>query len=265
MAVSDVLVLGSQGQVGQSLRRIAPQFEYWDRSQLDLSNIEDVARTMRARKPDTVINLAAYTQINANGSEVLAKSCRRYFYISTDYVYPGTKASPYIETDSTDPVNHYGLTKLQGEQLAQKANPNTTIIRTSWVISEFGVNFVKRMLELGRARPELSVVNDQIGSPTYAHDLAEVLLKMVTQNPLLAPGVYHYSSEGAISWYDLAAYTLQQAGIKTPVKPIPTSAYPTKAKRPAYSVLDKSKIKLAMGLAVPPWQDAVNRCLKGLL
>lgn len=291
---SKVVVIGKNGQVASALFDIAPQFEYIDRKSLDLSRPELIRSFFKNqfgdKKPDLILNLAAYTQVdkaesekelaykvNALASAELAQLAERYVYISTDYVFGGvepksTAARPLLETDPTSPVNYYGETKLAGEKLALSTNANSIIIRTSWVYSTTGVNFVKRIAQLAKERPELKVVADQLGSPTYAPDLANVILKIAESTPArpLTPGIYNYSNEGQCSWYEFAKEIVaaaQLANKVTPTKaslakvlPILTKEYPTPARRPYYSVLDKTKIKQALNIEIPHWQDSFKKC-----
>ncbi|MEK6554218.1 MAG: dTDP-4-dehydrorhamnose reductase [Bdellovibrionota bacterium] len=274
----NIWVIGQSGQLASCLKDLNLGYRFIGRSELDLANVENIRKFFASQtiKPDVILNTAAYTQvdkaetereaayaINALASEELASHCKRYFYVSTDYVYGGSNDRPYSETDPVAPVNYYGETKLAGENLARAANINTFVIRTSWLYSPYGVNFVKRMAELGATRPQLKVVNDQIGTPTWAPDLAKLLKQMIDRSNAqgsraLAPGIYNYSNEGRCSWYDLAVETLKASASKTQILPISTSEYPTPARRPAYSVLDKSKIKEALSLSIKNWRDSFS-------
>ena len=183
--------------------------------------------------------------------------------ISTDYVFNGTNHTPYVETDTPCPDSVYGSTKLAGELGVQKFCKRSMIIRTAWLYSTFGNNFVKTMIRLGSEKTELGVIFDQIGTPTYARDLARVIMTAIEQG--IKPGVYHFSNEGVISWYDFTKAILRIAGIKTcHVRPLHTSEYPTPAKRPAYSVLDKTKIKQALNIEIPYWEESLADCIKAL-
>ena len=231
-------------------------------------------------EPKAVINCAAYTAvdkaesepelaqlINATATGYLADACRLidipFIHISTDFVYDGNKTIPLFETDATNPSGVYAKTKLEGEQLALQKHKKTIIIRTSWVYSSFGNNFVKTMLRLGREKPELKVVNDQTGSPTYARDLAEALLKITLLCEALKPwGIYNFSNEGAITWYEFAEEILLLKGIETPVHPITTAQFPTPAMRPAYSAMSKEKIIKTFGIRPQPWKHSLEECLK---
>lgn len=285
-----VLVTGANGQLGQSIQFIANkypniQFVYTDFQEMDITNIESCQTVFSKYKPQFCINTAAYTAvdkaesesekanlINATGAENLATVCKKFntilLHISTDFIFDGTSTVPYSETAAPKPQSVYGQTKLDGEIAIQKIWEKHFIIRTSWVYSQFGNNFMKTMLRLASERDSLSVVSDQIGTPTNAVDLAEVLIKIVDSchaELVLASsityGVYNFSSEGKCSWYDFANEIFHQKGIKIDLKPIPTSAYPTPAKRPAYSVLDKTKIKNTFNIEIKEWQTSLRVCL----
>lgn len=265
-----VLVTGANGQVGQSLQFIAPkytniQFVFCDSSTLDITNLNNVEQLFKQFKPNFCINAAAYTAvdkaesepgkarlINVDGAKNLAEVCKEFdtilLHISTDFVFDGTKNTPYTEEDIPNPTGVYGQTKLDGEKAIQETWHKHFIIRTSWVYSQFGNNFMKTMLRLASERDKLSVVNDQIGTPTNAVDLAEVLIKIILKTRNSQPvtrnfGIYNFSNEGQCSWYDFANKIFEFNNIKINLEPIPTISFPTPAKRPAYSVLDKSKIK----------------------
>ncbi len=284
---SSILVTGSNGQLGKELRELEsayPQFDFifLSREDLPIHHFELVRNSFRAYHPQYLINCAAYTavdraeterelafQVNGEAVGVLAAVCRendcRLIHISTDYVFDGTANVPYKENSPVNPQSIYGASKLEGEKLAQQLNPASIIIRTSWVYSEFGKNFVKTMLQLMKEREEISVVNDQVGSPTYAADLAEAIIKIIDNSQMPGrnwqPGIYHFSNEGIITWYDFAVAIKELSGSKCNINPVPTSAYPTAAKRPAYSVLDKSKIQQATGITLKNWKDSLSRCL----
>lgn len=290
-----VLVTGANGQLGQSIQFIANQypniqFIYTDYQELDITNFESCHTVFAKYKPQFCINTAAYTAvdkaeseaekahlINVIGPENLAKVCKEYntilLHISTDFIFDGTSTQPYLETDIPNPKSVYGQTKLDGELAVQKNWEKHFIIRTSWVYSQFANNFMKTMLRLASERDSLSVVNDQIGTPTYAVDLAKVLMVIIVSSFKLASsvrfhsgqvssfGIYNFSNEGQCSWYDFANEIFHQKGIKIDLKPIPTSAYPTPAKRPAYSVLDKTKIKSTFDIKINDWQTSLRVCL----
>lgn len=291
MANPKIIVTGANGQLGRELSRLAQQFPAFDivplsREQLPIHQFESVRNYFDAVRPAYCINCAAYTAVdkaekeqeqamlvNAESVSVLAAVCRlyntRFIHISTDYVFDGTANTPYKEDSKVNPVNFYGLTKLKGEALCLLQNSDSIIIRTSWVYSEFGANFVKTMLRLMKERDTLGVVNDQVGSPTYAGDLAETILTIVANSEQQAAnwtaGIYHYSNEGVISWYDFAVAIRNLSASTCVVNPIPTSAYPTPAKRPAYSVFSKEKIKQQFGITIPAWETSLQQCIKRLL
>jgi len=269
-----VLVTGANGQLGQSLQFIAPnypdiQFVFCDSSQLDITNLNNIKQFFKQFKPNFCINAAAYTAvdkaesepekahlINVVGAKNLAVVCKEFdtilLHISTDFVFDGTKSTPYTEEDIPNPTGVYGQTKLEGEKAIQETWHKHFIIRTSWVYSQFGSNFMKTMLRLASERDKLSVVNDQIGTPTNAVDLAEVLIKIITTYNLQPTiynlfGIYNFSNEGQCSWYDFAKKIFEFNGVKVNLEPIPTTSFPTPAKRPGYSVLEKSKIKNTFG------------------
>ncbi len=280
-----ILVTGANGQLGKELKQLSssfPQFEFHflSREDLPIHHFELVRNFFNAYHPAYLINCAAYTavdraesetelafQVNGEAVGVLAAVCKekncKLIHISTDYVFDGTAATPYKEDHPTNPKSVYGASKLDGEQQAFRFNPDTIVIRTSWVYSEFGKNFVKTMLKLMPEKEELNVVSDQVGSPTYAADLAAAILHIISSGKWQA-GIYHYSNEGVISWYDFAVAIKELAGNNCKVNAIPTSAYPTPAKRPAYSVLDKSKIITTFNLQVPGWKKSLETCLKNL-
>ena len=278
-----ILVTGSNGQLGSELNALSsgfPNFEFifTDRSQLSLEQPKTISAFLDTQQPDFIINCAAYTAvdkaesepeladlINHRAVEELAKwsfsNQIKLIHVSTDYVFDGTSAIPLKENDETNPQNKYGKTKLKGEQAAVKENPDTIIIRTSWVYSEFGNNFVKTMLRLMAERDTLNVVEDQIGSPTYAKDLAQAILDIIS-NGNWQGGIYNYSNEGEISWFDFAVAIKEIAGLDCDVSGIPSSQFPTPAKRPAYSLLDKSKIKATFGVVVPEYSSSLEKCIK---
>jgi len=213
-------------------------------------------------------------KVNAEVLGVLSEICKenncRFIHISTDYVFDCTATTPYVEDSPTNPQSVYGFSKLEGERQAMQFNPDSIIIRTAWVYSEFGKNFVKTMMKLMSEKTEIGVVSDQIGSPTYAADLAEVIFQIITtltahHSPLTThAGIYHFSNEGIISWYDFAVAIKEITGSNCKVNAIPTSAYPTPAKRPAYSVLDKSKIQQTFGISLKNWKDSLSLCISQL-
>ena len=280
-----VLVTGASGQLGQAIKSIANQyleidFKFYNSSELNIVDLEQCESIFDKTQPDFCINAAAYTAvdkaesepekarlINVTGAENLAKICKQFhtvlLHISTDFIFDGTSTKPYTEVDIPNPTGVYGQTKLEGEKAIQAILEKYFIIRTSWVYSEFGTNFMKTMLRLGNERDSLSVVNDQIGTPTNAVDLAKVLLKIITSchaEFISAShyGIYNFSNEGKCSWYDFAKKIFEINKIEIDLQAIPTSAYPTLAKRPCYSVLDKSKIKEVFGVEVLDWEESLK-------
>ncbi|MEZ4839217.1 dTDP-4-dehydrorhamnose reductase [Flavobacterium sp.] len=280
-----VLVTGAGGQLGQSLQFIAAnypgiQFIFCDSSTLDITNLNNVKQVFKQFKPTFCINAAAYTAvdkaesepekaqlINVVGPKNLAVVCKEFdtvlLHISTDFVFDGTKNTPYTEADVPNPTGIYGKTKLEGEKAIQENWQKHFIIRTSWVYSQFGNNFMKTMLRLAKERDKLSVVNDQIGTPTNAVDLAEVLVKICLAYNLQPTtynhfGIYNFSNEGQCSWYYFAKKIFEFNNIKINLEPIPTTSFPTPAKRPVYSVLDKSKIKKVFGVEVKYWEESLK-------
>jgi dTDP-4-dehydrorhamnose reductase len=261
------------------LSKAYPQFDFifTDVHELDITDADKVNDFFNHYRPAICINAAAYTavdkaetekelalKINAEAAGTLAENCAkvnaRFIHVSTDYVFDGTASTPYTEDHPVSPVNFYGESKLRGEELALEKLPSTVIIRTSWVYSYFGNNFVKTMMRLMKERQSLNVINDQFGSPTYAADLAEAIMQIaVMQN--VEGGIYHFSNEGIISWFDFAVAIRDLAGLQCEVKPIDTSGYPTPAKRPAYSVMSKEKIK-SLGIELKDWKESLQHCIK---
>jgi len=280
-----VLVIGKDGQLGQSIKAIASAYPQHDikfvgRDTLDLSSSHSIADYFSENEFDVIINCAAYTavdgaetepeladQINHRAVKLLAEVAKMQdallIQISTDYVFNGQNYRPYIESDPVEPKSVYGLTKYKGEQAMQVVSPVGCIIRTSWVYSEFSNNFVKTMLKLGSERDSLNVVFDQVGSPTYAGDLAQTIIGFVDKPTKLFRDcpVYHYSNEGVCSWYDFAKAVFELAKVDCKVLPIETKDYPTPAMRPYYSLLNKFKIKETMGIEIPFWRDSLTTCL----
>lgn len=274
-----VLVTGANGQLGQALQLISGnypdiRFYFADSSEADITDKAKLHDIFNKLKPGFCINAAAYTavdkaesesekayKINVDGAKNLAEICAAFqtklIHISTDFVFDGQKETPYTETDATHPQGIYGLTKLQGEQAIMAVFDQYYIIRTSWLYSAFGHNFMKTMLRLASERPSLNVVNDQIGTPTLANDLARTIVQIV-QSGKNAYGIYHFSNEGIASWYDFAKEIFDINGLKTELGAIATSEYPTPAKRPKYSVLDKTKIKTTFGIEVRDWKVALK-------
>ena len=288
--MQNILVTGANGQLGQAIKLIAgnyPAFNfiYTDYQELDITNASAIAEFFSQQTIHACINCAAYTavdkaeaeeekafQLNFEAALNLAEACLQHnaqlVHISTDYVFDGRYYRPYTESDEASPQSIYGASKLRGEAAALGANPDTVVIRTSWLYSQFGVNFVKRMKELMQERPSLNVVFDQVGSPTYAVDLAQVILQVLVHrqdNPEAAVGgVYHYSNEGVTSWYDFAVTIKELTGSACEISPITSDQYPTPAQRPAYSVLNKQKIRETFGIKIPYWRDSLQQCLKQL-
>lgn len=277
-----IVVTGANGQLGSELKNLLSSYSdldvfFLDRKQLPLDQTLIIQDILSMYEPDVIIHGAAYTavdkaeseveladRINHLASEEIAQYCRlngaKLLSVSTDYVFDGTSSSALSEGAAVGPINTYGLTKLNGEQAIQKWCPEAIILRTSWVYSSYGNNFVKTMLRLMSERDEISVINDQIGSPTYARDLAQAIISIVFAAKWV-PGVYHYSNEGEISWYDFAVAIRDLKGLDCVIHAIPTSSYPTPAKRPSYSLLDKTKIKDIYGIEIPLWKDSLKDCL----
>lgn len=283
-----VLVTGANGQLGNSLRTLSGQypaytFLFTDVAELDICDKEAVRAYVNDNRIDYILNCAAYTavdkaednealclRINAeavrNLGEAASEAGARILHISTDYVFDGTAHTPYVETDPTCPVSAYGRTKRAGEEALLSVCPEAVIIRTAWLYSEYGSNFVKTMLRLGVERDEISVVFDQVGTPTYAGDLAKALCVVLeaAEKGAFEPGIYHFSNEGVCSWYDFTVKIFQLAGLACRVKPIESKEYPSRTVRPPYSVLNKKKIKAAYRLAIPHWEESLRRCMAAL-
>lgn len=284
-----ILVTGGNGQLGRALRRLAPKypgdvFLFTDVDTLDITDPAAVEKGVADFRPDILVNCAAYTNVdkaeedeavarrlNAEAPEILAAAMQRHggamMQISTDYVFGGDKINvPLREEDATNPLGVYGRTKLEGEQRCRRVLDRLAIIRTAWLYSEDGRNFVRTMLDLTSRLPRVNVVFDQAGSPTYAADLAAAILTVV-HHPELEKnwGTYHFSNEGICSWYDLARLVARKAGAGAEVLPCHSSEFPAKVTRPAYSALDKTKIKETFGIAVPYWTDSLDLCLKNLM
>jgi dTDP-4-dehydrorhamnose reductase len=277
-----IVITGASGQVGSELKDLLledteKECYFLDRKQLPLDQIQIIQEILAIYQPDLIIHAGAYTavdkaeedQVTANlvnhlACEEIAQYCHinhtRLIAISTDYVFDGTSNVALTEMAATAPINVYGETKLAGEQAIQKWCPEAIIIRTSWVYSSYGKNFVKTMCRLMAERDEVNVINDQIGSPTYARDLAAAILKIADSSGFES-GIYNYSNEGAVSWYDFAVAIRDFRSFDCQVKPIPTSAYPTPARRPKYSLLDKSKIKDTFAVEVPNWEKSLANML----
>lgn len=281
-----VLVTGAYGQLGNELRINSVcsdnlEFRFTDFDSLDITDEGAVMQWFTQNRPVYVINCAAYTavdkaeedrenayRLNSRGPENLARACAvvkaKMIHISTDYVFDGNSSRPYTEMDKPNPSGVYGASKLLGEQLAAAADPSVVIIRTSWLYSSFGNNFVKTMMRLGKERDALNVVCDQVGTPTYAGDLAAAVIHILESESgtnTWQPGVYHYSNEGVCSWYDFAGEIHREAGISCNLSPIDSKDFPTLAKRPSYSVLNKAKIKSAYQLNIPWWRSSLEKCI----
>lgn len=273
-----VLVTGCNGQLGQSIKAISENFpsinfEFVNTTQLDITSETQINQLFKNKKFDFVINCAAYTAVdlaeenhdlaflvNADGAKYLATACSKnntvLIHISTDFVFDGNKKTPYIETDQPNPINIYGKSKLLGEAYIQKFCPNHFIIRTSWLYSEFGNNFLKTILKLTKVKNEISVVNDQIGSPTYTGDLARFIIFLVLKNSHNY-GIYNYSNIGEVSWYGFALSIIKLGNLNISVVPILSKNYDTKAKRPNYSVLNKEKAIHTFQIKVPHWETSL--------
>ncbi len=282
----NILVTGCNGQLGNEMQLLEakfPQHTYYntDVQELDICNQKAVKDYVNQHEIDGIVNCAAFTavdkaeenepfcaKLNTVAPCYLAEAVEQrggwMVQISTDYVFDGTKHTPYVETDPTSPASVYGRTKLNGEIEAARYCKRLMVIRTAWLYSTFGNNFVKTMLRLGKEKQELGVIFDQIGTPTYARDLAAAIMTAIDNG--IEPGVYHFSNEGVISWYDFTKAIHRIAGITTcHVKPLHTAEYPTPAHRPAYSVLDKTKIKQTYGIEIPYWEESLEECIKKLM
>lgn len=288
----NILITGANGQLGSELKKLAISappstiFTFTDIEELNITDSATVRAFFEQNQFDFCINAAAYTAvdkaetdqekaqlINVEAVRLLAEQCHRqnavFIHVSTDYVFDGKSYLPYSENDMTSPTSVYGITKLAGEQIAFQENPQTIVLRTAWLYATFGHNFLKTMLRLAETKSSISVVADQIGTPTYAEDLAQTILQIIdflkvsTKNETLF-GVYHYSNEGVASWYDFAHAIFEMKNVKIALKPIKSSEYPTPAARPAYSVLDKSKIKSSFGVQIPHWRESLKKCIEAL-
>lgn len=277
-----ILVTGATGQVGSELKVLAPRYSqldwvFADRSVLDLSDLKAISQILDEIQPQIIINCAAYTAVDKAETETdladilnhqavavlaqwtIANDCQ-LLHLSTDYVFDGNSSTPLTETAATGPINAYGKTKLSGEQACLRENPKAIIIRTSWVYSVFGANFVKTMCKLMQERERLNVVNDQIGSPTYAADLAQAIVTIV-MHPNWQAGMYHFSNAGEISWYEFALAIQEMGNFDCQITGIPSADYPTPARRPKYSLLDKSKIATTFAVDVPEYRESLAKCM----
>ena len=277
-----ILVTGASGQLGSEIKELSVNytddtFIFVDRGEMALDDLTQVLSVIENVNPDLIISGGAYTAVDKAESEVelvdiinhqavatmaewAKQNNRKLIHISTDYVFQGTSSTPLKETEPTNPINVYGLTKQKGEDAIISSDADAIIIRTAWVYSSYGANFVKTMIRLMTDREEISVIGDQIGSPTYAHDLAQVILKIVHSDRWVK-GIYHFSNEGEISWYDFAVAIRELKNLDCNIKPITSAEYPTAAKRPSYSLLDKTKIKQTFGVAVPEWKQSLSNML----
>jgi dTDP-4-dehydrorhamnose reductase len=281
----NILITGCNGQLGNEMQLLEsqyPQYQWYntDVQELDISNQQAIEQFVAAHEIDGIVNCAGYTAVDkAEENEELCAMLNQHapaylaaavekrggwmVHISTDYVFDGTHHTPYVETDEPCPNSVYGRTKLAGEQEVMQHCKRSVIIRTAWLYSTFGNNFVKTMIRLGKERPELGVIFDQIGTPTYAGDLAKAIMAVVEKG--IMPGIYHFSNEGVISWYDFTKAIHRLAGITTcHVRPLHTAEYPTPANRPHYSVLDKTKIKTVYGIEIPYWEESLKDCIEKL-
>lgn len=280
-----ILVTGANGQLGRCLQDLQQQyshanFQFMGREHLPINDFALVDKVVEALQPTIIINAAAYTAVDKAESEtdtanlmngyavgnLAAAATRvgaRFLHVSTDYVFNGLGTTPYKETDATDPVNAYGKSKLLGEQLALQEHPEAVIVRTSWVYCKYGHNFVKTMLRLMAERPQLKVVADQTGAPTYAPDLAEALLTIAFAASRV-PGIFHFTNAGCITWFDFAKAIAAFSQSACEVLPITTAEFPTPAKRPTYSLMDCSRLSNAYGITLAPWKESLQKCILSL-
>ena len=285
-----ILITGAYGQLGNEINCLTARYPEWqflftDVDSLDITNESALEIYFKENKPGFVVNCAAYTavdkaetdygtaeKVNAVAPQLLGKYSKKFdaklIHISTDYVFDGETFIPYSESDKVNPKSVYGETKLQGERNCLEENSESIIIRTSWLYSSFGNNFVKTIFRLGKERGQMNVVYDQIGTPTYAADLAKAILDIILiteEKPeKFVPGIYHYSNEGVASWYDFAKAVFEISGVKCAVSPVRSVEFPTPAKRPNFSVLDKSKIKNSFGINIPYWKESLRDCIQKL-
>lgn len=280
--MNKTIIFGASGQLGQCFKKLAADknldfFIFPDETEANILDIEGLGKLFDKHQPAYAVNCAAYTavdkaedeielaeKINKTGVENIAKLCGEYgttlVQVSTDFVFKGDISSPLNEDDETLPISVYGQTKLDGEKVIPALTEKYFIVRTAWLYSEFANNYVKTMLRLGNERPELKIIADQAGTPTYAIDLAACIITIITSGSE-AYGVYHYSNEGIASWYDFSKAIFDIAGTDVKVIPIPTSDYPTRAVRPPYSVMDKTKIKRTFGIEIPYWRESLQVCI----
>lgn len=283
--MSKIIVMGGSGQLGTCLKMVSTRRGIADiafpaEDQGNILDVEALETLFSEHQPQYVINCAAYTavdkaedelelarRVNRDGAENLARLCKQYeavlVHISTDFVFEGNMPKLLTEEDEALPISVYGLTKLEGEQAITETLDAHYILRTSWLYSEYGNNFVKTMLKLGAERDELSIIADQVGTPTYAIDLADAILSII-ESGKSAYGIYHYSNEGTISWYDFAKAIFEISGTSVKVNGITTAQYPTKAMRPAFSAMNKSKIRNTFNMEIPYWRESLIRCINVL-
>ena len=278
-----ILVTGANGQLGSEIKFLSSKYNQYkwiftDQDELDLSDLKNLESNISKISPSLIINCAAYTSVDKAESDIKLSNIlnfkavdliskwsslngKKLIHISTDYVFDGTSKIPLDEKSSTSPINVYGLTKLRGEKVCLKNDPNSIIIRTSWVYSSFGNNFVKTMCNLMEKRDLLKIINDQKGSPTYAADLADTIMKIINHKKWIS-GLYHYSNEGEITWFEFANSIKEINNYNVKIEGVFTDEYPTPAKRPKYSLLDKKKIKETFNLEIPFYKDSLEKCLK---
>ena len=282
--MSKVVIFGASGQLGSCIKSItgnySETFYFPQETEANILDIDALNKVFAAQKPDYVINCAAYTavdkaeddselseKVNVTGVKNLADQCAKYgtvlIHVSTDFVFKGDVARPLTESDPTHPISVYGQTKLDGELVIPGLTDKYFIVRTAWLYSEFANNFVKTMLKLGSERDLLKIIADQVGTPTYAMDLADCIVTIIKSGST-EYGIYHYSNEGVASWYDFTKAIFDLSGTATKVLPIATSEYPTRAVRPAYSVMDKTKVRKTFSIEIPYWRDSLQVCISRL-
>lgn len=282
-----ILITGADGQLGSELNFLSNRYDSMElvltnARELNITDEAVVNKTITEGNFDYCVNCAAYTAVdkaeqdkqlayavNETGAAYLAKACKennvKLIHVSTDFVFDGELSRPYKEGDQLNPLGVYGASKAAGEQAVLQADSTAIILRTSWLYSSYGANFVKTMQKLGADRDKLTVIYDQVGTPTYARDLAAVILRMIDNDKAKAlSGIFHYSNEGVASWYDFAVAIMRMSNLSCEVSPINTYEYPTPAKRPAFSILDKRKIKEALDLTIPHWEDSLAECIETL-
>lgn len=281
----NILITGANGQLGNEMRRVSAQsndhYIFTDVAELDITNAETVRQMVLDNDINVIVNCAAYTAVdkaeedeamaellNATAVANLAAAAKEnnatLIHVSTDYVFDGNGCRPYTEEQTTSPASAYGRTKLHGEEAAVQSGCNYLIFRTAWLYSKHGRNFVKTMRTLTADKPSLKVVFDQVGSPTHAGDLADLIYKIIEERMLDNKGIYHYSNEGVCSWYDFAREICEMSGNECDVQPCHSDEFPSKVARPAYSVLDKTKVKTTFGVSVPHWKESLAKCIEEL-